>query len=179
MQRTQLSTRQRNLYAFTCEPPTQLPNTSIDITAFRQILGILIHLAIHTRPDIIYGMSILAAHTSHPTQYHMDLAIRILIYVKANQTLGITFTSGGPIQLFGHTDALFNCHDDQLLILLKIMANILTKEIGNTILFPTCGHCFPTLQTMNLDKNIIYITFQRGVDLQIQFFKLYNKYNNA
>ena len=43
-------------------------STSVDITAFRQILGLLNHLVIHTRPDIIYRMSILAAHTAHPTQ---------------------------------------------------------------------------------------------------------------
>ena len=57
-------------------------------------------------------MSILAANTAHPTQYHMILAMRILSYVKTTQTLGITFTSDGPIQLFGHADASYNCHDD-------------------------------------------------------------------
>jgi hypothetical protein len=84
----------------------------ISITEYRKILGLLNHIAIHTRPDILYGVSFLATYTAKPTEYHLQIAHRIIKYLINTKTLGLTFSPDGPIQLFSYVDASYNSHSD-------------------------------------------------------------------
>ena len=79
---------------------------------YRKIIGLLMHAAIHTRPDILYAVSYLATKLAKPTAYDRKQAIRVVKYLAGTPTLGLTFSSNGPIELFGYVDASYLAHPD-------------------------------------------------------------------
>ena len=79
---------------------------------YRKIIGLLMHAAIHTRPDILYAVSYLATKLAKPTAYDRKQAIRVVKYLAGTPTLGLTFTSHGPVELFGYVDASYLTHPD-------------------------------------------------------------------
>jgi hypothetical protein len=79
---------------------------------YRKIIGLLMHAAIHTRPDILYAVSYLATKLGNPTAFDRKQAIRVVKYLAGTPTLGLTFSSFGPIELFGYVDASYLSYTD-------------------------------------------------------------------
>ena len=64
------------------------PNSALDITLaftrlFQSIIGLLIYIALGTRPDIAYSVICLARYAANPTTDYMTTAKRILHYLKS------------------------------------------------------------------------------------------------
>jgi hypothetical protein len=80
-----------------------------------QIVGKLMYAMVRTRPDLAYTLSVLGRFTTAPDTYHMALAKRTLVYVKAtiNYRLHYKRKSGSvtPI-LTGYMDSDYTNSDD-------------------------------------------------------------------
>lgn len=73
-------------------PGTELSNnnegTKVDETLYMKIVWNLMHLAT-TRPDLMYGVSLISRFMYCPTESHWLAAKRILRYLKGTTELGI------------------------------------------------------------------------------------------
>jgi hypothetical protein len=96
----------------TNQPPEYSP--PVDITAYRQIIGLLNYLACHTRPDLLCPVSMLASHCCSPTEWHMQQAKQIVRYVKSTRDLGVLFKRQHTKQLVlrASADGSFNNEND-------------------------------------------------------------------
>ena len=75
------------------------PLTTTQLEEYRKILGLLNHCAIHTRPDILYSVSVLATYITTSTTNDLQDAYHVVKYLKGTPTLGLTFLSTGIIEL--------------------------------------------------------------------------------
>jgi hypothetical protein len=64
-----------------------------DGTLYMEVLGSLMYLACHTRPDLCHSVSMLARFMSQPTDVHWQAAKRILRYLKGTVEKCITYVS--------------------------------------------------------------------------------------
>jgi hypothetical protein len=79
--------------------------TKVDATLFKQMVGSLMYLTI-TRPDLMYGVSLISRYMSRPTMSHWLAAKRILRYLKWSTELGILYTKNeGFSKLLVFTDS--------------------------------------------------------------------------
>ena len=78
----------------------------------RQIIGLLNHLAIHTRPDILFSVTYLATRITTAKENDIDMGKNIVRYVKGTKSLGLNFSSTTTLQLFGYADASYLTHVD-------------------------------------------------------------------
>ncbi|GAA0175604.1 transmembrane signal receptor [Lithospermum erythrorhizon] len=65
----------------------------VDETYFKQMVGSLMYLTA-TRPDLVYAVSLLSRYMVRPTTMHLQVAKRILRYLKGTQELGIYYQKG-------------------------------------------------------------------------------------
>jgi len=65
------------------------------------------YLAVYTRPDIVYAVSVLSRFLSNPSPQHLKAADRILQYLKGTKHLGIVYGGANTpnSQLHGYCDA--------------------------------------------------------------------------
>lgn len=57
-----------------------------------ELVGALLYLGVSgTRHEILYAVTSLASFNSCPTEYHWDLALKVLAYLRDNIDLGITY----------------------------------------------------------------------------------------
>ncbi|KAK1406226.1 hypothetical protein QVD17_41515 [Tagetes erecta] len=75
-----------------------------DNSVYQQLLGKLIYLS-HTRPDISYSVQYLSQFMHQPTNAHMQLALRVLRYLKGFPGKGIIFTKGTSFNLTAYADS--------------------------------------------------------------------------
>ena len=61
---------------------------------YRELLGSIGHLAIGTRIDISFAVSLLSRFTSRPLQEHWDAAIHVLKYLAGQEQIGLVFNKG-------------------------------------------------------------------------------------
>jgi hypothetical protein len=79
----------------------------VDATLFKQMVGSLMYLTI-TRPDLMYGVSLISRYMSRPTMSHWLAAKRILRYLKGTTELGIFYTKNeGCSKLLAFTDSAY------------------------------------------------------------------------
>lgn len=64
--------------------------TKIDSTMFKQVVGSLMYLTA-TRPDIMFGVSLISKYMSSPTEEHWCVANRILRYINDTIEMGILY----------------------------------------------------------------------------------------
>lgn len=76
----------------------------VDSTLFKQIVGSLMYLTT-TRPDIMYGISLISRYMENPTELHLLAAKRILRFLKGTIDHGIFYKKGGPSVMIGFTDS--------------------------------------------------------------------------
>ncbi|XP_047260365.1 uncharacterized mitochondrial protein AtMg00810-like [Capsicum annuum] len=98
-----------------------------DVIKFRQLVGSLIYLTI-TRPTISYFVGVVSQFMQNPTTSHLNVAKRILRYVKGSLSHGLWYKRCDTFLLSGFTDA--NCAGD-------------THDRRSTL-----GYCFSTGSTV-------------------------------
>ncbi|KAK1408324.1 hypothetical protein QVD17_39996 [Tagetes erecta] len=75
-----------------------------NISGYQQLLGKLIYLS-HTRPDISYAVQYLSQFMHKPTQAHLQLAMRVLRYLKGSPGKGLVFSQSESFQLSAYSDS--------------------------------------------------------------------------
>eukprot|EP00602_Paraphysomonas_sp_CaronLab_P001187 CAMPEP_0185020694 /NCGR_PEP_ID=MMETSP1103-20130426/3325_1 /TAXON_ID=36769 /ORGANISM="Paraphysomonas bandaiensis, Strain Caron Lab Isolate" /LENGTH=1580 /DNA_ID=CAMNT_0027551749 /DNA_START=34 /DNA_END=4776 /DNA_ORIENTATION=- len=71
---------------------------------YRSIIGAILYLALHTRPDLAYAIGLLSRYSSNPTYASCRLAIHLLKYLRGTTSKGIKF-SGSKFDLHVFSDA--------------------------------------------------------------------------
>lgn len=80
--------------------------TKVDATLYMKMVGSLMYLTA-TRPDLMYGVSLISRFMSCPTESHWLAAKRILRYLKGTTELGIFYKKGDNSNLVAYTDSDF------------------------------------------------------------------------
>ncbi|RVW77722.1 Retrovirus-related Pol polyprotein from transposon RE1 [Vitis vinifera] len=76
----------------------------VDKRMHKRLVGRLIYLA-HTWPDIAYSMSVISQFMHDPREPHLQIAYRVLHYLKGNPGKGILFKKNNTLTLKVYTDA--------------------------------------------------------------------------
>ena len=79
----------------------------IDPTWYRGVIGAINYAAIMTRPDLLFAMSILSAHTQAPTKLQQRMVKRVMKYIVGTKDLKLTFKADEDWQLVAWADASF------------------------------------------------------------------------
>ncbi|KAM0050951.1 putative RNA-directed DNA polymerase [Helianthus debilis subsp. tardiflorus] len=75
-----------------------------NITGFQKLIGKLIYLSL-TRPDISYTVQFLSQFMHKPKEVHLNLALRLLRYLKQSPGKGLTFKKSNELNLYGFADS--------------------------------------------------------------------------
>ncbi|RVW61442.1 Retrovirus-related Pol polyprotein from transposon RE1 [Vitis vinifera] len=75
----------------------------VDKRMYQRLVGRLIYLA-HTRPNIAYSMSVISQFMHDPREPHLQVAYRVLHYLKGNPEKGILFKKNNTLALEAYTD---------------------------------------------------------------------------
>ena len=76
-----------------------------DATRYRELVGSLIYLQQVTRPDISFVTNILGQQMSKPTQFHWELGLKTLRYLKGTMNFTINYNRSDKLRLTGFADA--------------------------------------------------------------------------
>ena len=80
---------------------------------YRQLIGALMYVAIGTRPDIAYAVTMMSQFNSKFDQSHWQVAKRVLRYLQGTMSYKLTFTRDDA-KITGYTDADWgNCKIDR------------------------------------------------------------------
>ena len=77
----------------------------VDSTYFKSLIGSLRYLTA-TRPDILYGVSLLSRYMETPTQDHLQAGKRILRYIRGTLSHGIFYSFSNDATLVGYQDVI-------------------------------------------------------------------------
>ncbi|KAG1337790.1 Retrotransposon protein [Cocos nucifera] len=84
-----------------------------DEKVFRSMVGGLIFLT-HTRPDIMFAVSLISRFMHSPSNHHFGAAKRVLRYVAGTTSLGIMYSKVNDFKLLSFTDSSWaDCADDR------------------------------------------------------------------
>lgn len=72
---------------------------------FKQLIGCLMYLTTATRPDLAYVVSLLSRYMENPSVKHLQVAKRVLRYLKGTADFGILYKKGGVNELIAYTDS--------------------------------------------------------------------------
>ncbi|KAJ0558902.1 putative RNA-directed DNA polymerase [Helianthus annuus] len=75
-----------------------------DVTSFQKLIGKLIYLSI-TRPDISYAVQFLSQFMHAPNSGHLDIALRLLKYLKLSPGKGVMFKRANVFCVKGYVDS--------------------------------------------------------------------------
>ena len=97
---------ERDLKLRKTESRTMSTNQRAYVSSFpyQNIMEALLYLALNTRPDISYAVGVLARFNTNPNFRACKALVRLLLYLKATQKVGIKFT-GTDLNLFAYSDA--------------------------------------------------------------------------
>ncbi|XP_022003740.1 uncharacterized mitochondrial protein AtMg00810-like [Helianthus annuus] len=76
----------------------------VDATSYRRLIGRMLYLQV-TRPDIAYAVNMLSQFVANPRKNHMDVANRVLCYLKGTVGQGILLPRAGEPVLTAYCDA--------------------------------------------------------------------------
>ena len=85
------------------DPPGAVFTAPDDITRYRRLVGILIHIAHYTRPDIAFAVNYLSRFNQSPTAGKLARAVDLVRYLKGTSDMGLHL--GGSTELQGYSDA--------------------------------------------------------------------------
>jgi len=78
----------------------------VNATLFKQVVGSLMYLTA-TRPDLMYGVSLISRFMSSPSETHWLAAKRILRYLKGTVELGIYYKKRENAKIVAYSDSDF------------------------------------------------------------------------
>ncbi|XP_014506440.1 uncharacterized protein LOC106766206 [Vigna radiata var. radiata] len=78
--------------------------TPIDATKFKQVIGCLMYL-IATRPDLLFGTSLISRYMANPKESHWFAIKRLLRYLKGTIEYGIFYKKGRKIDFTAYSDS--------------------------------------------------------------------------
>ncbi|UYV80244.1 K02A2.6-like [Cordylochernes scorpioides] len=79
---------------------------------YQEALGMLMFLAVNTRPDIAYNTSKLSQYSRQPKQMHWTAIKRVMRYLRGTIDLGVKFERGKTGILKSYTDASWSTTHD-------------------------------------------------------------------
>lgn len=85
-------------------PTTPAERARMKHVPYREAVGSLMHLAVGTRPDIAFAVSIVAQFGTNPGPIHWETVKRIFHYLAGTKKLALTY-GGGKQGLEGFMDA--------------------------------------------------------------------------
>ena len=59
-----------------------------------EVVGELMHVAVCTRPDIMYAVGMLGRHSAAPDSTHWNAAMHVIRYLKTTADIGLTYSRG-------------------------------------------------------------------------------------
>ncbi|KAJ0825597.1 putative RNA-directed DNA polymerase [Helianthus annuus] len=75
-----------------------------NVTGFQKLIGKLLYLSL-TRPDISYAVQYLSQYMHKPCQSHLDIALRLLRYLKLCPGKGVMFRKTGNLDIMCYVDS--------------------------------------------------------------------------
>ncbi|UYV63925.1 hypothetical protein LAZ67_2006034, partial [Cordylochernes scorpioides] len=87
-------------------------NDNCDQHTYQEALGMLMFLAVNTRPDIAYITSKLSQYSRQPKQMHWTAIKRVMRYLRGTIDLGVKFERGKTGILKSYTDASWSTTHD-------------------------------------------------------------------
>ena len=78
--------------------------STVDPTLFKILVGRLMYLTA-TRPNVMYGVSLISRFMESPKDSHWQAGKRILRYVSGTKDLGIMYSTSENFKLIGYTDS--------------------------------------------------------------------------
>ena len=82
-------------------------------TLFQEKVGSILYLASQSRPDLLYSITQLSRRSNKATLRDMKASDRLLAYIAATKTLGLTLGSDSDdFTLHAYVDASYNCYTD-------------------------------------------------------------------
>ena len=98
-----------NPKATPCDAKCRLPKLKDDEARtkepYRSLVGALLYLSMHTRPDIGYAVHELARHCSAPGERHWVAAKRVLRYLCGTRSKGLVFQGSEGMKLHAAADS--------------------------------------------------------------------------
>ncbi|XP_059077974.1 secreted RxLR effector protein 161-like [Cryptomeria japonica] len=77
---------------------------NVNPTLYKKLVGSLMYL-IATRPDIMFGVSLISRFMESPKVTHWNVGKRILKYVSGTKNYGIFYSRSNDFKLVGYTDS--------------------------------------------------------------------------
>ena len=78
--------------------------TIVDATKFKQVVGSLMYLTV-TRPDLMFGVSLLSRYMATPKASHWAATKRIMRYVKGTIEYGILYQKEGKTEITDYSES--------------------------------------------------------------------------
>ncbi|KAI3730698.1 hypothetical protein L1987_61872 [Smallanthus sonchifolius] len=79
-------------------------STLLNVSEYQKLIGKLIYLS-HTRPDISYAVQFLSQFMHKPTNIHLQIALRLLRYLKRAPGNGILFSKGKKFDISAYANS--------------------------------------------------------------------------
>ncbi|XP_039137373.1 secreted RxLR effector protein 161-like [Dioscorea cayenensis subsp. rotundata] len=107
-----------------CKPVSTLMNSNewfhlqdslgkAEPSKYRKIVGGLLYLT-HTRPDLMYAVSVVSRFMQAPSMHHLGAVKRILRYVSGIVSYGIQYMKNEEFKLMGYSDSDWGgCQNDR------------------------------------------------------------------
>lgn len=77
---------------------------AVDSTQFKSLVGSLRYLTC-TRPDILFAVGLISRFMEEPTTKHLEIAKRILRYIKGTVDYGMFYSTSEDFKLVGYSDS--------------------------------------------------------------------------
>jgi hypothetical protein len=171
----QLSSKPPSTPGVDYQEETAAKSPPCDKTLFQQLTGTLIYATISTRPDAAHSVHVLTRHMNDPTEYHLQLAYRVLEYLLATKDQQLMFEGGymdAPLQIECYADADYASKEGgrysitgEVLMVNKRPVNWMTKKQSGVALSSTEAELYAQLAGMT-ELQWIKILFN---ELQIPF----------
>jgi hypothetical protein len=100
------------VYTSQQSPSTPEETARMQRTPYRQAIGSLMYLAVGTRPDIAFAVSMLSRFLNNPGDAHWEAVKRLFRYLKGTKDLQLTY-GGEQHDLQSYTDADGNVQEDR------------------------------------------------------------------
>ena len=92
--------------------PSPLDEEFVDKLEYMRLVGLLNYLAIYSRPDILYALSIVSQKAQNPTRADMLKVKRIFRYIYQTKEKCIIFKKTKNLNIICYVDASHNCYMD-------------------------------------------------------------------